>query len=65
MGYQVVRVPLTGDPMPARHILTGIRRGCGRFPTIAAALTAMAELAASFTETGALRLAGSNAAEKP
>lgn len=65
MGYQVVRVPLTGDPVPARHILTGIRRGSARYPTVAAALTALAEVAASFTETGALRLADAEAADQP
>lgn len=53
-GYGVVRVSLTGDPVPARHILTGIRRGSGGRPTVAAALAAMAEVAASFAETGTL-----------
>lgn len=43
-GYPVVRVPLQGDPTPARHILTGVRRGSRRQPAIATALEALDEI---------------------
>lgn len=44
-GYRIVRVPLRGDPTPARHILTGLRRGSRRQPAIATALEALDGLA--------------------
>jgi DNA-binding transcriptional LysR family regulator len=37
-GFDVVRVPLRGDPVPSRKILTGIRSGSGSQPIIASAL---------------------------
>ncbi len=37
-GYPVVRVPLRGDPSPARHILTATRRGRRDHPFVAQAL---------------------------
>ncbi len=40
-GYAVVRVPLRGDPSPARHIRTGVRRGGRGHPVLAAALAAL------------------------
>ena len=40
-GYPIVRVPLRGDPTPARHILTGIRRGSAQQPLIAHALATL------------------------
>lgn len=40
-GYPVSRVPLRGDPVPSRHILTGVRRGSREQPTIATALQAL------------------------
>jgi len=40
-GYAVTRIPLTGDPTPARHLLTGIRRGSADHPVVAAALRAL------------------------
>jgi DNA-binding transcriptional LysR family regulator len=43
--YRIVRVPLRGDPTPARHILTGVRRGSRRQPAIATALGALDSLA--------------------
>lgn len=43
-GYHVVRVPLQGDPAPARHILTGARRGSRRQPAIATALAALEDV---------------------
>lgn len=43
--YRIARVPLRGDPSPARHILTSVRRGSGRQPIIADALTSLRELA--------------------
>lgn len=44
-GYDAVRVPLRGDPVPARKILTGIRSGSAGQPLIAAALTVLTEAA--------------------
>ncbi|MBB4683902.1 LysR family transcriptional regulator [Amycolatopsis jiangsuensis] len=44
-GDRIVRVPLRGDPTPARHILTGVRRGSRRQPVIATALTALEDIA--------------------
>ncbi len=44
-GYAVVRVPLRGDPSPARHVLTAVRRGRRGHPLIASALTALEEIA--------------------
>lgn len=46
-GYDITRVPLRGDPTPARHLLTGVRRGSGRQPMTATALTAIQEIAAA------------------
>ncbi len=46
-AYPVVRVPLHGDPAPARHLRTGIRRGSREQPAIAAALTALEAVAQS------------------
>lgn len=40
-GYPVARVPLVGDPAPARHILTGVRNGSAAHPDIALALEAL------------------------
>lgn len=37
-GYPVVRVPLRGDPRPARHIRSGVRRGGREHPVLAEAL---------------------------
>ena len=46
-GYGVVRVPLRGDPVPSRKILTGVRSGSADQPLIAEALTILAEAAAA------------------
>ncbi len=51
-GYRIVRVPLRGDPTPARRILTGVRRGSRRQPVIATALAALEGIAHQATETG-------------
>lgn len=40
-GHRIVRVPLDGEPSPARHVLTGVRRGSSRQPVIATALNAL------------------------
>ncbi|WP_298890014.1 LysR family transcriptional regulator [uncultured Serinicoccus sp.] len=45
-AYPVVRVPLHGDPAPARHLRTGIRRGSAGHPSVAAALRALEDVAA-------------------
>ncbi len=42
-GYPVVRVPLRGDPRPARHILSGVRRGRRGHPVLAEALRVLDE----------------------
>lgn len=44
-GYPIVRVPLRGDPKPARHILTGVRRGSRDHPVLASALAALDTIA--------------------
>lgn len=43
--YRIARVPLRGDPTPARHVLTGVRRGSARQPIIADALAALHDIA--------------------
>ncbi|KHL11960.1 DNA-binding transcriptional LysR family regulator [Mumia flava] len=45
-GYPIVRVPLSGSPSPARHVLTAVRQGSRRHPAIADALTFLEEAAA-------------------
>lgn len=44
-GYPIARVPLRGEPSPARHILTGVRRGSRGHPVIATALDALEHIA--------------------
>ena len=44
-GYPVVRVPLRGDPSPARHILTATRRGRREHPLVAQALRVLDDAA--------------------
>lgn len=44
-GYPIARVPLRGEPTPARHILTGVRRGSRGHPVIATALEALEQIA--------------------
>lgn len=44
-GYPIARVPLRGEPTPARHILTGVRRGSRGHPVIATALDALEHIA--------------------
>jgi DNA-binding transcriptional LysR family regulator len=45
-GYAITRVPLGGEPQPARNILTATRRGGAHFPLVAAALAELDWLAA-------------------
>jgi DNA-binding transcriptional LysR family regulator len=45
MSYPVVRVPLSGDPAPSRHILTAVRSGSRHHPTIAAAFAVLEDIA--------------------
>lgn len=47
-GYRIVRVPLRGEPAPARHVLTGVRQGSRRRPVIATALDALSKIAEPF-----------------
>ena len=44
-GHDVVRVPLAGDPVPSRRILSGIRRGSESRPMVEAALNALGDAA--------------------
>jgi len=44
-GYAIARVPLSGEPQPARNILTATRRGGAHLPLVAAALRELASLA--------------------
>ena len=44
-GYRITRVPLRGDPTPARHIRSAVRRGSRRQPAITTALSALASVA--------------------
>jgi len=50
-GYPIARVPLSGDPTPARHLLTGVRAGSSRQPEIASALEALKDTAARTLQT--------------
>lgn len=43
-GFDVVRVPLRGDPSPSRQIRTGIRAGSSGNPLLATALSVLAQL---------------------
>lgn len=43
--YRIARVPLRGDPSPARHVLTVVRRGSHKQPLIADALKALGDIA--------------------
>jgi DNA-binding transcriptional LysR family regulator len=44
--YPIVRIPLSGQPAPVRHILAAVRAGSGYQPAIAAGLDALREIAA-------------------
>lgn len=46
-GYDIVRVPLAGEPQPARTILTATRRGAEASPLVAEALTVLEEVASA------------------
>lgn len=48
-GYRIARVPLAGEPTPARHVLTGVRRGSRGQPVIASALEALSATVASWS----------------
>jgi DNA-binding transcriptional LysR family regulator len=48
-GEELTRVRLEGDPSPARHVLTAVRRGSSGQPEISAALAALTSLAAAAT----------------
>ncbi|MGB3828913.1 MAG: LysR substrate-binding domain-containing protein [Ornithinimicrobium sp.] len=43
-GYDIVRVPLQGDPSPSRQIRTGIRVGSGAGPLLSTAQATLTEL---------------------
>lgn len=40
-GYDIRRVPLTGDPTPRRHVVAAVRRGTLTNPTVETALSAL------------------------
>jgi DNA-binding transcriptional LysR family regulator len=44
-GYPVVRVPLHGNPVPSRRILTSIRRGSRELPVISETLRVLSSVA--------------------
>lgn len=46
-SYDIVRVPLDGEPQPARTVLTATRRGGETSPLVAEALTELASVAAA------------------
>ena len=48
---ETVRVPLTGDPSPARHVRTSVRAGTAEQPEIALALQELGEVAARVATT--------------
>ncbi len=50
-GDRIVRVPLRGEPSPARHILTSVRRGSRDQPAITTALRALEGVAGRRTAT--------------
>lgn len=52
-GYAVTRVPLMGDPIPSRKILTGVRSGSTRNPLIASALASLRRFAKEVELQGA------------
>lgn len=43
-GFDIIRVPLRGDPSPSRQIRTGIRAGSSGNPLLASALSVLAHL---------------------
>lgn len=51
-GYRIVRVPLRGDPAPARRILTSVRSGSRGQPVIRTALAALTEVSAQVVTGG-------------
>jgi DNA-binding transcriptional LysR family regulator len=51
--YPIVRIPLSGQPAPVRHILAAVRAGSGYQPAIAAGLDALREIAARKREDAA------------
>jgi DNA-binding transcriptional LysR family regulator len=50
--HQVVRVPLVGEPVPVRRLLTAVRRGSTGHPLVAAGLAALADAAAAHRSVG-------------
>jgi DNA-binding transcriptional LysR family regulator len=46
--HEVVRVPLRGEPVPSRRIITCVRRGSDRQPPIAHGLAALREAVAAY-----------------
>jgi DNA-binding transcriptional LysR family regulator len=51
--YPIVRIPLSEEPAPMRHILAAVRAGSGCQPAIAAGLDALREIAARKQEDAA------------
>jgi len=51
--YPIVRIPLSEQPAPMRHILAAVRAGSSYQPAIAAGLDALREIAARRREDAA------------
>jgi DNA-binding transcriptional LysR family regulator len=51
-GYGIVRIPLSGEPQPARTILTATRRGGEDSPLVAEALVELEAMARAKTTDG-------------
>lgn len=63
-GYDVVRVPLEGDPRPSRHVITGVRRGTSEQPVIAEALHLLRQTAGTVLTASAAPRNQSGARDK-
>ncbi|WP_030381994.1 MULTISPECIES: LysR substrate-binding domain-containing protein [unclassified Streptomyces] len=50
--HPVVRVPLVGEPVPVRRLLTAVRRGSSGHPLVAAGLAALEDAAAAHRSGG-------------
>lgn len=51
-GYDIVRLPLSGEPQPARTVLTATRRGGAAAPLVAEALAELETVARAQTRRG-------------
>jgi DNA-binding transcriptional LysR family regulator len=56
VGYPILRIPLSEQPAPMRHILTAVRAGSGDQPAIAGGLNALREIVAGVSGREVRRL---------